>query len=1042
MPYRFTGNISLILSALREYLKNFTPVHSFLSHASSRKRASPLIMLLFVLSVHHSWGQPGAKVDLPKPEQFEKRILASEKTGDGKLNPIKRFNQNILTHYNFHFNAEIELNEVVFSANQSHKDDFTKLLSFYDHSLESTAGQESELDSVILKCNNGILLHDLRSDWVDNLYLLMGKAYFYKKELDSAAITFQYINQAFQPRSKDEIGFDKSIGSNINNTGNVFTISTPEKKGLIPRTVTHTPSRNEAILWLLRTFIEQGHMNDAGGLIEVLRRDKTLPVRLLPMLNEMQALWFYQSGQADSAAHYLEQAMDRAATIQERSRWEFLAAQLYEKTGRTRQADSLYEKTIGHTTDPVMEAYARINRINLHLGKDDSLLIQRNIDELIKMTKKAKYEDYRHILFYAAAKLETQRSQTEASIKYLRKSISFNTNDSKLKSRAFLELGDLSFNERDYATASHSYDSVTLETEEKLDSIRVADRKPILSELIFHLENVRVEDSLQKIAAMPEKDMEAYLKSLSKKLRKEKGLTEEDVAPAGSSTGATGLLPSSKDNEPVNLFAANESKGEWYFYNNNLRSQGFRQFQAKWGKRPNLDNWRRMFAVNNQLNATTVRSLESPDEEVVVQPPQPVSSKSEPVDVSIDGLRENLPLTDSLKKLSNDTIQASLLQLGLLFKDRLDMCDEGIFYFEQLLDRYPETRYQEVALVNLCLCFRLAGNQAKLKFYKDHLARNFKDSRSLLYVNDPGLAKLQEEKERSAATATYEQIYRTMIEGRFEEAFTQKKQADSTYGKSMWTPQLLYIESIYHINQRADSVAMSTLGQIKELFPASPMAAKAATLADVLKRRSEIESYLTALDIRRYPEDTLIIFAEPRMALVKDTATRVSLVDSSVAKMNQVTPAMPDTIAATVIAPPPPPAPTDQKATAYRHLSNEPHMVVLVLSKVDVVYQNEARRALIRYNGEKHSSLGLTATTVALDDQVKLIRVSSFPDAIAALKYLEEAKAASGNDIFPWLPAENYRYVPMSEHNLAFLLEQKDLDAYLKFLSKHLPGKF
>jgi hypothetical protein len=412
------------------------------------------------------------------------------------------------------------------------------------------------------------------------------------------------------------------------------------------------------------------------------------------------------------------------------------------------------------------------------------------------------------------------------------------------------------------------------------------------------------------------------------------------------------------------------------------------------------------------------------------------------VDVSIDGLRENLPLTDSLKKLSNDTIQASLLQLGLLFKDRLDMCDEAVIYFEQLLDRYPQTGYQEVALFNLCLCYQLAGNQAKLKFYKDHLTRNFKDSKSLTFINDPGLARQLDAKAQQAATATYEQIYRKMIEGRFEEAFTLKKQADSIHGKSMWTAQLLYIESIYHINQRADSVAISTLGQIKELFPASPMVVKAGTLADVLKRRSEIESYLTALDIRRYPEDTVINFAESRTVILKDTTTRVLPVDSNVVKVNQIRPAMQDTIAVADIAPPPPPTPIDQKATAYLHRPNESHMVVLVLSKVDVVYQNEARRALIRYNGEKHSSLGLTVTTVALDDQVKLIRVSSFPDVITALKYLEEAKAASVNDIFPWLPAENYRYVPMSEYNLAFLLEQKDLDAYLKFLSKHLPGKF
>ena len=159
------------------------------------------LFLLAVPGLTEAFAQPGTSIDLPKPKKFENRTLASEKSTTTKMNFLKKFNQNLNTKYNFNFNAQNELNEVVLGAKQSFKDDFTQLLPFYNYSLDQTAAQKKELDSVILKCNNGILLHDLRNNWVDDLYLMMGKAYFYQKNFDSALITFQYINYAFQPRN-------------------------------------------------------------------------------------------------------------------------------------------------------------------------------------------------------------------------------------------------------------------------------------------------------------------------------------------------------------------------------------------------------------------------------------------------------------------------------------------------------------------------------------------------------------------------------------------------------------------------------------------------------------------------------------------------------------------------------------------------------------------------------------------------------------------------------------------------------------------------
>ena len=158
--------------------------------------------------------QDALKVDVDKPEKFENKKLGYEKTGEKKFTGPRRFMQNTTTHYNYYFNANERLNAVIARGKSIHRDKYTDLLPFYNYSLEQTAADKQELDSVIYKVTTGILIHDLRNDWLDNMYLLMGKAYYFRNELDTAWRTFQYINYAFSPKEKD--GYDKVIGSNSN----------------------------------------------------------------------------------------------------------------------------------------------------------------------------------------------------------------------------------------------------------------------------------------------------------------------------------------------------------------------------------------------------------------------------------------------------------------------------------------------------------------------------------------------------------------------------------------------------------------------------------------------------------------------------------------------------------------------------------------------------------------------------------------------------------------------------------------------------------
>ena len=132
------------------------------------------------------------------------------------------------------------------------------------------------------------------------------------------------------------------------------------------------------------------------------------------------------------------------------------------------------------------------------------------------------------------------------------------------------------------------------------------------------------------------------------------------------------------------------------------------------------------------------------------------------------------------------------------------------------------------------------------------LNTKFKDGNFAKLLNNHSKTKQQPE---DSATQEYENVYNLFIEGNFEQAKAEKSKAYSLYGKSYWTPQLLYIESIYFVSKHDDTTAISTLTDLTNEFATSPLSQKAQTMIEVLRRRGEIENYLTNLQITRLPDD-------------------------------------------------------------------------------------------------------------------------------------------------------------------------------------------
>ncbi len=961
-----------------------------------------LFLILFQFS-SPAFSQLGFSYDIKKPQEYEDRVLRSEKSDQKKFSLPKRFIQNTVTHYNYYFNANNKLNEVLERAKTSFTDDFSQLLPFYNYTLDVTAGDSIQLDSITYKAMTGIALHDLRNDWIDNLYLLWGASYYLQKQFDSAYLMFQFINYAFAPKEKD--GYYITIGSSRDGNS-ASSISTKEKSSLPRKVFSEPPSRNDAFIWQIRNFLAQDQLAEAASLIVTLRNDPLFPKRLHNDLAEVQSLWFYKQNMWDSSATHLVEALGNATNLQEKARWEFLAAQMFEMSGRFKEAEKYYAKVSTHTTDPIMDIYARLYAIRVNKDEGERT-IEKNVAELMKMAKRDKYDGYEDIIYYMAAQMYLEGNNIEGALALLKKSSEFTSNNPSLRNKTFLQLAELSYSRKQYRQAYNFYDSLRLDDPTLKNVDEITAKKEMLGRLASSLETIAREDSLQRVAAMPEEERREYIKKLVKELRRKQGLRDEPGSTANPIVTAT-----------PNLFPVNEPKGEWYFYNASSRTRGQNEFKGRWGTRPNVDNWRRSAVLTGMMaQPGTVKPGTSGGQ------PQG-KSQTGSGEITYEDLLSNLPLTPEQLKVSDDSLQSAMFSSGKIYIQDIEDCEEGINTLEQLRTRFPAFQKMDEVLFNLYYCYKKNGNEQKAAAIRMLMNDKYHNSNFTTIVvsgKNPQLSTREE------ATKTYERIYDLFIEGNFQQAIDEKKQADAKYGTNYWTPQLLYIEAVYYIRQRDDEQAKTVLNSIISKFPDSPLKPKAANLLDVLSRRAQIEEELRNMVVVRATDSvkgkTIVYTPQP----AKDTAKTVQPV------VNQPRPPVRDTTTT---------KPVVKLDTPFAYNGDMPHYVVLILNKVDPVFGNEAKNAFMRYNRETYYNKTFSHDLFQLDTDNRLLLIAPFANAQEAVAYVDRARPKTASEILPWLKGGKYTFTILTDSNFNLLKENKDVEKYRAFLNQYLPGKF
>ncbi|MFY7880142.1 MAG: tetratricopeptide repeat protein [Lacibacter sp.] len=1020
---------------------------------TKRLRLIPLFFL-FCLSVA---AQPDFVLPLEKPEKYKSKVLVSEKSDEKKFTLPRRLSQGLFTHYNYYYNAHTKLNTVLQKAKLAHQDNYTELLPFYNFSTAVTAADSLELDSVIYKATAGIVLHDLRNSYIDNLYLLIGKSFFYWQKFDSAYRIFQFINYNFYPKAKDE--YFIVVGSNTTATNGTLNFGTKENKGLIQKAFSKAPSRNDALLWLAKTYAADSLLAEAYSLVNLLRRDPLFPKRLYSHLDETQAYVFYRQQMWDSSAYYLEKALVNATDKSEQARWEYLIAQMYSRVRKNDLASIYYNKAKKHTADPVLYIHARIYEAQLvKSGGTNSL--RTTLEDLKTLSKKERFDGFESILYYAASDIALQIPDTAEARILLNKSIQFSSENVALRNKSFIKLAELAYHQRDYELAASGYDSIDYQDPYLgAESVQLQARQQILKELIRNIKLVHKEDSLQRIAAMPEKEREAYIKALVRKLRKQRGLKEEEA----------NYVPVLNPNQSSELFTTNATADKWYFNNPGQRSKGAAEFNAKWGKRPNVDQWRRQAVIDAtmQQNNDPFAMSNDPDHPAPQQVTPPVTNEN--TELSVEGLTGQLPLTAEQLEQSNKNIREALLTQGQIYKNQIEDYEMAIRTFEELLKRFPVSDLDEEVLFELFYCYSKTGNTSKSAYYRSQLNQKYPEG-NLIQKTKPSGKTIPA---KDTATVVYANIYDLFIQGRFTEAVHEKRKADSVYQNSYWTPQLLYIEALYYIRQRNDSLALQTLTNLETQFSGTPMAEKAAVMKDVLSRRDEIETYLTNTTIVRRQEDSIRITApvvqQPvvptvQVPVVRDTIVSKPPVDlpkvgqkiekkttrpekNAIVKKAKppvaVTPnivAQTKPVTDTVKTQPAVPTPIENNAV-YKPEPDQPHYVLIWFDQVDPIYVSESRNAFHRYNSSNHSNMSLQAEVFEESPQFIGVEIGILPNSTATFAYLEELKQ-NAQQIIPWLTPDKYKFLFVSQKNWATLKSRKNLEEYQQFLKEHYKDKF
>lgn len=628
--------------------------------------------------------------------------------------------------YNTYYNGSLAYIDASLEKENGNKDNFTEMLPLY--TVGNKASRElgkGNFDRAIEKCQKAIKLHSIKKrpewnksrkknakdiEWLNRreynpflwkAWLLMGRSQFMKGSFDEAASTFAYMSRLY---------------------------------------ATQPAIYGKARAWLARCYVEQDWLYDAEDVITKIKRD-SLNWRAQKDWDYTYADYYIRTGRYQEAIPYLRKVIKHEGRRKQRAREWYLMGQLQTAVGNRQAAYKAYRSVIRQQPPYELEFNARIAMTEvMATGKWKQM-----VGRLKRMARNDNNKEYLDQVYYAIGNIYMNQKDTVQAIAAYEKGNAKSTRNGIEKGVLLLTLGDIYWAKEDFSNARRCYgEAIGLLDKDRKDYKQLSDRSKILDELVPHTDAVHLQDSLQALAKMSEKDRNAAIDRVIEALKKKEKEERDAQAEAEAQRVQAQNGGSANADQRNNIKNNNQQQKNaiWYFYNPMAVSQGKATFQKLWGKRENVDDWQR---VNKTVVAQTQGVEEMTDEmrDSLANVAQMEDSLANVADSAQNDPHKReyylaqIPFTEEQVEASNLLIMEGLYNAGVIFKDKLDNLVLSEKELRRLADDYPTYEHMDNAYYHLFLLYSRMHQPQTAASYLEKLKSGFLDSEWTTLLSDP-----------------------------------------------------------------------------------------------------------------------------------------------------------------------------------------------------------------------------------------------------------------------------------------------------------------
>ena len=727
--------------------------------------------------------------------------------------------------YNTYYNGSVAYIDASLEKENGNKDNFTEMIPMYTvGNKKSRELGKANYDKAIEKCEKAIKLHSItkRPEWTKSrrkterdiewlsrkeynpflwkAWMLMGRSQFFQGAFDEAASTFSYMCRLY---------------------------------------ATQPAIYGRARAWLAKSYIEQDWLYDAEDVIRNMQRD-SIHWRAQKEWDFTYADYYIHTGDYDKAIPYLKKSIDHEMRKKQKARLCFLLGQLYAATGKNVEAYKAFKSVVRKNPPYELEFNARIAMTEV-MGASQA---KKMVGKLKRMAASDKNKDYLDQVYYAIGNIYLAQKDTLKAISNYEKGNKKATRSGIEKGVLLLKLGDLYWQQEKFSDAQRCYgEAIGLLDKDRKDYEQLSARSKVLDELVPYTDAIHLQDSLQALAKMSEKDRNAaidrVIAELKRQEKEQKRLEDEKNAQQTMQrNGAMGNRNNTNRNNTAQTQQNNRQNAVWYFYNAMAVQQGKQAFEKLWGKRENTDNWQR-------VNKTVVGNLNGDADMELTEEQKDSIAKAELAQDSLEQLKDSaqndphkreyylaqIPFTEDQVATSNLAIMDGLYNSGVIFKDKLDNLDLSKKQFTRLETQYPDFEQKADMYYHLFLLYSRLGQHNVAAGYVEKLKAEYPENQWTILLTDPYFkenAQFGVHIEDSLYAATYE----AFKADRLSEAKANAQISATRFPLGENRDKFLFIGGLAKLNDGDSKGCVDDMKAVVEKFPQSKLAEMAGMIVN------------------------------------------------------------------------------------------------------------------------------------------------------------------------------------------------------------------